>query len=276
MTHPIKTVLVLLNHDRFFESNMAMATLIAGQYKSHIIGLYVIPSAIVYAAPYGYGGAINFTHLNRFYKSKASGVEQKYRNYAAKEFLDSEWRQINSQGHFIGDTIIEHGREADLVILGNDNSLETVDEFGGRIVQDIGRPVLLVPDTTSRDFSFKRAVVAWDGSRESARAAFDSVPLLQMAQKTEVTCFNAHKEREVSGDLPGSALANALARYGIKAAAVCEQTPKPIGQAIVDRAKTGDLLVMGAYGHARLPEDIFGGVTKTTLPQMPCPVLMSN
>jgi len=276
MTRPIKTILVSLNNSQFFENNMAMAMQIARQYDSHIIGLYVVPSAIVYAAPYGYGGPINFTEMNRFYRGKASGVEDEFNDFIRRESLEGEWRLVNSLGHFIGDAIIEHGREADLIILGDDNSIKTDLQFESHIVQDTGRPVLIVPNTTRKDFRFKKAIIGWDGSREAARAAFDAVPLLQMSQKTEVTCFNAHKEREISGDVPGSELASSLARYDINAEAICEKTRKSISQALMDRAETGDLLVIGAYGHSRLREDIFGGVTNKTLTEMPCPVLMSN
>lgn len=276
MTRPIKTILVSLNNAQFFENNMAMATQIARQYGSHIIGLYVVPSAIVYAAPYGFGGPINFTEMNRFYRAKASSVEDEFNDFIGKENLEGEWRRVNSLGHFISDAIIEHGREADLVILGDDNSLKSDLQFEGTIVQALGRPVLIVPNTTQKDYRFNKAIIGWDGSREAARAAFDAVPLLQMSKKTEVTCFNAHKEREISGDVPGSELATSLARYDINAEAVYEKTRKSISQALMDRAETGDLLVIGAYGHSRLREDIFGGVTNKALREMPCPVLMSN
>ncbi len=276
MTRPIKTILVSLNENQYFENNMAMATQIAREYDSHIIGLYVIPSVIVYAAPYGYGGPINFTEMNRYYRSQASGVEDKFNDYVGKENLNAEWRCVKSLGNFVSDAIIEHGREADLIILGDDNSVKSDLQFEGRIVQDTGRPVLIVPNTVDQDYRFKKAIIGWDGSREAARAAFDAIPLLKMSAKAEVTCFNAHKEREISGDVPGSELANSLARYDINAEAVCEKTRKSVGQALMDRAETGDLLVIGAYGHSRLREDIFGGVTNKALTNMPCPVLMSN
>lgn len=276
MTQPIKTILVSLNNSQFFDSNMEMAKQIAREYNSHIIGLYVIPSIIVYTAPYGYGGPINFTHMNRFYKSKASGVEQDFRDFVKRENLNGEWRQVGSIGQIISHTIIEHGRESDLIILGDDSSLSTEVQFESHIVQATGRPVLIVPNTTRKDFNFNKAIIGWDGSREAARAAFDAVPLLQMSKTTEVTCFNAHKEREISGDTPGSELAASLARYNVSATVVSEKTRKSISQALMDRAETGDLLVIGAYGHSRLREDIFGGVTNRALTQMPCPILLSN
>ncbi|MEP3655655.1 MAG: universal stress protein [Litorimonas sp.] len=276
MNRSIKTILVSLNSPQFFDNNMAMATQIAREYESHIIGLYVVPSAIVYTASYGYGGPINFTELHRFYRSKASEVEGLFIEWVEKEGLSAEWRKTSSLGHFVSDAIIDHGREADLIILGDDNSTNTDVQFEGRIVQSTGRPVLIVPNSTRSDFRIKKAIVGWDGSREAARAAFDAIPLLKMSDKTEITCINAHKERQMSGDTPGSELAKSLSRYSINVEAVSTKTKASIPSALLEKAEEADLLVIGAYGHSRLREDFFGGVTNRTLAQMPCPVLLSN
>ena len=276
MTRRIKTILVSLNKSEFFEGNMAMAAQIAREYNSHIIGLYVIPSAIIYTGPYGFGGPMTYTEMNRFYRSKASGLEDDFNDFIRKENLNAEWRLVNSLGTFIGDTLIEHARESDLVILGHDNSVQDSVEFEGQILAETGRPVLIVPNTPRSDYHFKKAIVGWDGSREAARAAFDAIPLLKMSQITEVTSFNAHKEREMTGDLPGSELTNSLARHGVNAEMISDKTKKHVSQALMDRAESGDLLVIGAFGHSRLRENILGGVTRKTLKQMPCPVLLSN
>ena len=103
MVRPIKTILVSLNSEKAFKSNMAMARCIASRYDAHIIGLYVIPSAIVYTAPYGFGGPINMTELNRFYRAQASIIEDAFNDFVRKESLDAEWRLINSAGHVIAD-----------------------------------------------------------------------------------------------------------------------------------------------------------------------------
>ena len=276
MTQTFKTIMVSLNNPQFFDNNMAMAAQIAREYDSHIIGLYVVPSAIVYTASYGYGGPINFTELHRFYRSKASEVEERFLEFTRKEGLRAEWHKTSSLGHFVSDAIIEHGREADLIILGDDNSTSPDVEFEGRIAQSTGRPVLIVPNTTRKDFHFNKTVIGWDGSREAARAAFDAIPLLKMSDKTDVTCVNAHKERNLHGKSPGSELAKSLSRYGIVAEAVNEKTKTSVSSALMKRAEGADLLVIGAYGHSRLREDFFGGVTNSTLKEMPCPVLVSN
>ena len=51
-----------------------------------------------------------------------------------------------------------------------------------------------------------------------------------------------------------------------------------IGDALLSQASAigADLLVMGAYGHARWQELVMGGATRTILKSMTVPVLMSH
>ena len=280
MTRPYKTILVALNNQQLLKSNLDMAAFIADRFNSHVIGLYVIPSAIVYSAPYGYGGGLHYTDLNTFYKSKASVIEQEFEAYLNRSNLNGEWRCISSHGHFISETVVEHGREADLIILGHDSSIRIPSmpdlEFNAKVVGGCGRPVLVVPTAIRKNFRINKAYIGWDGSREAARAAFDAVPLLQMSKNTEVTSINPKKEREISGDLPGAELANSLARYDVPAEARTITTRKSVAKSLIDDVQDDDLLVIGAYGHSRLRQSILGGVTRRALHQMPCPVLMSN
>jgi nucleotide-binding universal stress UspA family protein len=81
------------------------------------------------------------------------------------------------------------------------------------------------------------------------------------------------------GEEPGADIALCLARHGVHVDV--EQVTSdgsPIGEVILSRAVDGgmDLIVIGAYSHARWAEIIFGGVTRTLLTQMPVPVLVSR
>ena len=280
MKRTIKTILISLNNQTFLENTMAAATQISRRYDCHIIGLYVIPSHIVYSAPYGYGGPIVSAGSKRFYASQSSKIEQDFRDYVEQEGLNGEWRKISSGGHYISETVIEHGRESDLIILGHDNSVESVGpaglQFHSTIIQESGRPVLVVPNTHPADFSFEKAIVGWDGSREAARATFDAAPLLRISKRSLVTCFNPHKESGLTNKTPGETLVQSLKRHGITAELQFETTRKRISRALIDHAKNADLLVIGAYGHSRLRENILGGVTRLALAELPCPVLLST
>jgi len=276
MKKSIKTIVVSLNERGCFESCMLTASKLAHQFDAHLIGLYVIPSVILYETPYSYGGHITSTHLHKMYRTRATEIEDRFEEYVRRDSLKGEWRRVHSGGHFIGDTVIEHGREADLIILGDDKTFHTDKEFVARVIQATGRPVMVVPNTLTKAPKFDYVTIGWDGSREAARAAFDALPLLQSSKQTQILCVNAHKERELQGDLPGAELATSLAGYDVPVEVLTDRSRKSPEKVLLERARSTDLLVVGSYGHSRLRESVFGGVTNTILQSLPCPVLMSN
>ncbi len=81
------------------------------------------------------------------------------------------------------------------------------------------------------------------------------------------------------GSVAGADLAEAFARHGVKAEAQGYPTDgMDEGQALLRCAEDSGsgLVVMGAYGHSRLTEFIFGGATRFVLSRMTKPVLMSH
>lgn len=276
----LKTILVSLNNIDALDRTLSAASAIALRHNCHVIGLYVIPSIIIYSAPYGYGSGPQYVDRTNYFKSKASEVEQKFEDFVQRNGLKGEWRQVSSEGYFISHAIVEHGREADMILISNltrNTVQEGLDvELCARVVQESGRPVLVVPGSAAKDFKVTSAMIGWDGSRESARAAFDAIPILQLAEQTSIVCINPRKEMEINDELPGTELAAALNRHDISVSTEMIKTRKRVGTALLERAEKADLMVIGAYGHSRLRENILGGVTARTLKKMTCPVLMSN
>ena len=122
-------------------------------------------------------------------------------------------------------------------------------------------------------------LIAWDGSREAARAVHDALPLLLFASRVSVvrvsTAGSPPKPQR-----PGLDIVDALARHGVAvdAAGIVSDADETAGNALLSYgADAGyDLLVMGAYGHARWQERMLGGVTRTMFESMTQPVLMSH
>ena len=279
MTRPIKTIVVSLNNPQFLENNLRAAETIARQFDSHVIGLYVIPSAIVFTMPYAYGGPINNTEMNRHFKAQAGIIEKRFQDFVQLSGINGEWRLAFSAGHLISDTIIEHGRESDLIILGHNSSVRPAlpeIEFQGSIVNSCGRPVIVVPNIKMTSIDFNDIILSWDGSREASRAAFDAVPLLKNSKVTTILCINPDNEPDIVGDTPGSEIAEALARYDVNVVVETIRTKKSVSKVLMEQAKSADLLVMGAYSHRRLRQNLFGGTTKRALSELPCPVFLSN
>jgi nucleotide-binding universal stress UspA family protein len=169
----------------------------------------------------------------------------------------------------IAATVIEHARQADLVVVSqvdpdSDSGIDI--DFAERIVMDSGRPVLVVPAFGTFKRCGPRALVGWNGRREAARAAFDAVPLLQACEAVQVTWLDPQNDMDVPGSLAGAELATTLARHGLKVTAEAMPTSGiGAGEALLSHASDlgADLLVMGAYGHSRTREYVFGGATRT-------------
>lgn len=138
-----------------------------------------------------------------------------------------------------------------------------------------GRPLLLVPSGCTAVAPVTRALVAWDGSARAARALHDALPLLHGA---EVDLLSVTGEKDLSGALGGEALVPWLARHGVAAR---PRLRTVAGGAVADalhahlEETAAELLVMGAFVHARLRQAILGGVTRAILERTPVPTLLS-
>jgi nucleotide-binding universal stress UspA family protein len=122
-------------------------------------------------------------------------------------------------------------------------------------------------------------MVCWKPSRESTRAVTDALPMLQRAEKVSVLSINPEPSPLGHGEVPGADLALYLARHKVKAEVVASSGVKiEPGDFILSRAAdlNVDMLVMGAYGHARMRELVFGGVTRTIMQHMTVPALVSH
>ena len=141
------------------------------------------------------------------------------------------------------------------------------------------RPVLVLPYANAATTLGQRVLVAWDDSHAAARAVADALPLLRRAESVQVMCFNGGDVSDEDGrssDL--ASVAEWLARHGVKARIQAESTHIPVAETLLSRAadQGADLIVMGAFGHARWRERLLGGTTRSILGTMTVPVLMSH
>ena len=126
-------------------------------------------------------------------------------------------------------------------------------------------------------FHARRIGICWDGSRLAARAVRDAMPLLEQAEA--ITIITINEATSVPPDASAAHLVRYLSRLGV---------PTEIDRLKASKANTQssilslaaderlDLLVMGGYGHSRLKETVFGGVTRDMLHSMTVPTLMTH
>lgn len=142
-----------------------------------------------------------------------------------------------------------------------------------------GRPVLAYPEgeEIAPADGFGTVAIAWDGSARAARAVADALPLLHRAKSVRI--FVAIGEKAQAAEGAAADLVRHLRAHGV-AAKVDERVARgdSIGRRLADyiTETRPDLLVMGAFGHARLREFVLGGATQAILEAPPCPVLMSH
>jgi nucleotide-binding universal stress UspA family protein len=179
--------------------------------------------------------------------------------------------------------IIDVARFCDLVLLqqpntskpGHAQSRATLDH----VLIHGPRPTLVVPHAGRFETIGTRMLLAWDGSREAARAAADALPFLRRASTVHVVNFDRYADNDdLSSPATLEPVCNWLKRHGIAATIDALSARIGVGDALLSHAADlgVDLLVMGAWGHSRLAERLLGGVTRTVLETTTVPVLFSH
>ncbi len=202
-------------------------------------------------------------------------LEKKFR-IAAKNVRHVEWRGVPAE---VTNLIVREARAADLLIIG-DGRRPDAGFYGidvGTAVTRAGCPVLVVPEEI-RSFEGQRAVVGWKDTREARRAIRDAIPFLKQAQKVMLVEICEHGT-EAQSEQRLNQLKDYLFAHQITVTEkVYLHTDRPIGSELLRYAndENADLMVAGAYGHSRLGEWMFGGVTRSLLKESPICILFSH
>ena len=277
----MKTVLVHLNDQRRADALLAPVVALAGRHASHVIGLHVwggLPPLASGGIPYG-ADVVEAVIENE--KREAAALEKIFRAATSGGPFVAEWSSEKSPYPDLAQFVMQRGRSADLVGASQSDSswdMAPALDFPERLAIECGRPVLIVPSSGRFESVGRNIAVAWNASREAARAAFDALPLLRAADLVNILVVGeaGSKAGTTNG---GTELAAALARHGVKVT-LREQVRdhQGVGEALLDAASSSgaDLLVMGGYGHSRFRELIFGGATRYVLHNLTMPVLLSH
>lgn len=142
-----------------------------------------------------------------------------------------------------------------------------------------GVPFLSVPAGVAPILEPERVVLAWNGTLEATRAVHATLDVLVQAKAVTVAMVDPQEDEWKSGAEPGFDIASYLVRHGIRADV--ERLPGggcDISEILLRcaRDRGADLLVMGAYGHSRLREYVFGGTTREMLEDATVPLLMMH
>jgi len=204
-------------------------------------------------------------------------------NLARKSFLEASKelgaRAIWSSGlQMPALAVAAASRAADLVVAGGCTRRNDAYAVApaAELALTSGRPVLITP-AHGRALAARTILFAWKDSREARRALSDAMPFLEGAEAVHVIEACAANDKE-DADYRVQDVASALRRRGVKAQAETVVRPHATGGDILDQAARlgADLVICGAYGHSRLGEWVFGGVTQDLLSQDDVYLLLSH
>jgi nucleotide-binding universal stress UspA family protein len=271
----LATIMVYVEGEHHSEPRLQLALGLAERFQSTLIGIaglaqgpaFVAGSIAVYTEPTRQDAENVSARLVELGKAFA------IRCQSLKQF---EWRSAPESP---SELVVRNARAADLIIVGPRRAGARRHDLldPGAILLRAGRPVLIAPDRINV-LPLRRVMVAWKDTRECRRAVRDALPFLQQAE--QVLLFEAGE----GGSKPQAKQALAeVTRYLVRhrvivAGEIWRQARKPAAAEILELARdeNADLIVAGGYGHSRLGEWMFGGVTHKLLASSPVCCLLSH
>jgi nucleotide-binding universal stress UspA family protein len=214
--------------------------------------------------------------INRLKQCTASATA-----FLASNPISSDISSEYQEEAWADEAIGRRARYADLVFFGPDLFSHSL--LKGKVLEGTlfssGKPLLLVPEGARASLKPKRVMIAWDSRLEASNAVSRAIDLLSTADDVHVVLVDPVKGDGGQGAEPGADIGIYLARHGVKVAvdrlsSQGKSVADTLRQHAVDMA--ADLLVMGGYGHSRLRERIFGGVTRSMVEMPPLPVFLAR
>jgi nucleotide-binding universal stress UspA family protein len=276
-----KNLLVHVDDGKACAARVRAAIDLAIAHEAHLAGVYVIsdPSPATFAGGYLPPGMLEM--LRKETGAQAEAALGRFTEEAKRNQISFETRTDRVLYAAQAEALAIHARYADVAILGqaDPDDVEALRSLPEEVTLASGRPSLVIPYIGPAATLGRRVTVAWDASREAARAVDDALPLLTRAEAVGVVTVNPGETPFGHGEQPGADIALHLARHGIKVEVQrIESRDVDVANIILSHIadQSSDLLVMGAYGHSRLRELVLGGVTRTILHDMTVPVFMAH
>jgi nucleotide-binding universal stress UspA family protein len=267
----MKNILLLIHDDSGQEARLQAALDVTRAVNGHLTCLDVSVVVPLVGADFGAPGGAMLLQLER-----ENETANRARTYPRLEKEDVSWTWIDTT-EYLEPALEQACSLADLIVVNSQLAsfpLPDMRTLAAALVLKSGKPVLAVPEKVTGFQAGGNALVAWDGSREASAALCAAVPLLQLAGSVTIV------EVEDGSVNPGAEEAAAyLSRHGVHATIVRAATDgDDAGTVLLAKANSErfDYLVMGGFGHSRLVEALFGGVTRRLLTETQIPLFLAH
>lgn len=276
-----KTVLTVSSPD-LGNDDLKLAAALCEEAEAHLAVL-----VMALAAPPSFGRYAAMVSDDWLQERQADMENLRQRAAAVTTFLASRSVSSDVSSEYpeeagADETIGRRARYADIVLLGPE--LLSHRQLKGKVLEGAlfssGKPLLMIPEgSTTASLKPERVMIAWDSRIEASNAVSHALGLLGAASDVHVVLVDPVEGYNEQGAEPGADIATYLARHGVKV--TVDRLPSQ-GRTVADTLRqhavdlSAELLVMGAYGHSRLRELIFGGVTRSIVDEPPLPVFMAR
>lgn len=273
---PIKNILVALSPRPDTDRGRDFAISMAKALKAHICGrIYGLEPDVAVDAFGGLPADLLQAYRGTLRKEAQAAIIR-FETAAAKAKLDATAHLAMAPLATASSSFAQLGRTYDVSVLTQ--SAEGISHMGDVFAEaalfQSGRPVIVVPREEPAKFATDVVVIAWDGGLHAARAVGASMPILERAKKIEILTVG---EKAKDPETYVANLVENLQRHGMDAVHK-RRGGDDVAKTILKEATkaSASMLIMGAYGHSRLREFVFGGATRYMLQKATLPVLMMH
>jgi nucleotide-binding universal stress UspA family protein len=269
----MKSIMVHAGSDAGFESRLQVALDLTRRFGGHLSLVLPRPPQD-YVAFDMFGGTHFIAEAFEAAEKERDRMQARIDERLKAEGLPWDWQIFDGS---TADSLVNAARLSDILVMSLDTTVTGAPGRGRALISDVvtaSRTAVLAVPVGCTSLSFDRAMVAYDGGFEAANAVRAALPLLAESVNVRITEVEAATE-----EFPVTDVAVYLARHGINAEIVVSaKGDTSIEERLLAEAKSfrPDFLVMGAYGHGRWRETLFGGVTRFLLGELGLPVLLTH
>jgi nucleotide-binding universal stress UspA family protein len=277
-----KTILVHIAEGDAGAKRIDAAATLAEAHGARLIGLATVaqPTPVLIEGSAAAAGV--WAEQASQYEAEAKAVSDSFLAAMERRGLEAEARIAPGFEENAGGALGLNARYADISVIGGRDGVVSralADALVDGALFDSGRPTLVIPAAGVNGAIGARPLLAWDGGAQAARAAREALPFLKAAAEVRVCVARTYFGMSKHGDEPGADVARWLAGHDVNVTVeVVETGSHSVAKALTDAAKNEgcDMIVMGGFGHSRLRESIFGGVTASLIEEPPVPLLLAH
>jgi nucleotide-binding universal stress UspA family protein len=280
-----QAIAVFLDASPSGQKRAAYAATLAKRWGANIVGVQVVappepmPGYMYNARGPDAGGQVIEYERHLFADTQAAArlVEERFQALCARLQISGEFRLIGP-GQADQEAIL-NAFQSDLIVVGHPEPHGLPAHMAPeKILLETGGPLLIIPNDWEGETIGQQIVIGWNATRAARHAVADALAFLGAARSVTVLLVDPAKHWG-HGREPGADVVLYLTRHGAPVSVEKLRTRgSPVAEAVLGylEKRPVDLLVLGAYSHARMRELILGGVTRTLLARVPVPVLISG